>query len=325
MARNDAMTDTGRVSPVITVERQELRKVKTTSTVRSAPRSRVVLTSSTESRIHWELSRTMVSSTPSGRILRKSLAVALARSAICTVFPPVILRRSMAIAGDPLYMAADRASSASSMVVATSPRRIGTPSRVSTTSLSKSAGCSRRPATRTSCSRGPSSSRPAGTSMFSVPRTPITWSTVTARADSRAGSSSTAMVRFSPPTMTTWPTPSTPSNALRSVSSASVVSSRRLRVLEVRQSDTMGVSAMLKRRTLGFSMSAGSCSRISSILERTSCWAWTSLTFSSNSMKIEESPSKELEVRLRTPWSGFTASSILRVTSRSTVSGEAPG
>ncbi len=36
-AMNDASTLTGRARPVMTVERQELRKRKTTSTVRSAP------------------------------------------------------------------------------------------------------------------------------------------------------------------------------------------------------------------------------------------------------------------------------------------------
>src|SRR5205085_2671032 len=36
-AMNDASTDTGSARPVITVDRHELRKTKTTSTVRSAP------------------------------------------------------------------------------------------------------------------------------------------------------------------------------------------------------------------------------------------------------------------------------------------------
>ena len=67
------MTETGSVSPVMTVERQEFRKVKTTSTVSSAPMMIVVFTSSTESRIQTELSRTIDSSTPSGSRSRQLL------------------------------------------------------------------------------------------------------------------------------------------------------------------------------------------------------------------------------------------------------------
>ena len=52
------MTETGRVSPVITVERQEFRKGKTMSTVSKAPiDDGRCCTSSTESRIQIELSR----------------------------------------------------------------------------------------------------------------------------------------------------------------------------------------------------------------------------------------------------------------------------
>ena len=47
---NAASTETGSARPVMTVERQELRKKKTTSTVRSAPSTSVVCTSFTERR-----------------------------------------------------------------------------------------------------------------------------------------------------------------------------------------------------------------------------------------------------------------------------------
>ncbi len=47
-AMNDAITETGRARPVMTVERHELRKRKTTSTVRNAPSTSVSCTLVTE-------------------------------------------------------------------------------------------------------------------------------------------------------------------------------------------------------------------------------------------------------------------------------------
>ena len=66
MGMNAEMTLMGRVRPVMTVERQELRKQKTMNTVRRPPRMRVVWTSSTDSRIMTELSRTTSIRTPGG-------------------------------------------------------------------------------------------------------------------------------------------------------------------------------------------------------------------------------------------------------------------
>ena len=61
------------------------------------------------------------------------------------------------------------------------------------------------------------------------------------------------------------------------------------------------------------------------IFARASCE--TSLIFTSrlNSTMTDERPSREIELTCLTPAIGLTASSIFRLTSRSTVSGEAPG
>ncbi len=325
MARNAEITATGRVSPVMTVERHELRKVNTTITVRSAPSRIVIFTSSTESLIHTESSRTIESSIPGGSSRRNSSTVAFRFSAIWTVFPPRTLRMSMPMAGTPSTIAAERGSSASSRVTATSPSRMGTPPRMSTTRRSNSAGSCNRPATRTSRSPGPNSSRPAGTSRFSEASVAMICATVTDRAAMRSGSISTAITRFSAPMTVIWPTPSTPSIRFFRVSSARLVSSRKLRVSERRAREMIGRSARLNLRTFGSSACSGRSSRISSILDRTSCCASRSFTLSSNSMKIEERPSCDVEVSCRTPAIGFTASSMGRVSSRSTASGEAPG
>jgi hypothetical protein len=66
MARNDEITEIGSVRPVITVERQELMKQKTIRIVRRPPRIRVCWTSSRDSRVKTELSRTTRILVPGG-------------------------------------------------------------------------------------------------------------------------------------------------------------------------------------------------------------------------------------------------------------------
>ena len=66
IAMNAATTEIGSVSPVITVDRQEFRKRKTMKTVRRPPRTSVTWTSSIDSRMKVESSRTTCSATPGG-------------------------------------------------------------------------------------------------------------------------------------------------------------------------------------------------------------------------------------------------------------------
>ncbi len=56
IARNDEITETGSVRPVMTVERHEFRNRNTMRIVSAAPSISVFWTSSTELRIHVELS-----------------------------------------------------------------------------------------------------------------------------------------------------------------------------------------------------------------------------------------------------------------------------
>ena len=208
----------------------------------------------------------------------------------------------MPIAGTPLTMAAERASSAASMRRATSPRRIGTPSRTSTTSRSKSAGSRSRPVTRTSFSPGPSSSRPAGTSMFS--RGQHAHHLVDGHGAGRE-SLGIELHRDRPllaaderdlPDAVDRPRAPCGSSRRRG-SSARAASACRSAAPARRSGCRRGRSA----GPCGVSMSSGSCSRISSIFARTSCCASMSFTLSSNSMKIEESPSSEVEVSVPDP------------------------
>ena len=63
-AMKEASTETGSARPVITVERQELRKRKTTSTVSSAPSISASSTLRTELRTRSPASRTTAASPP---------------------------------------------------------------------------------------------------------------------------------------------------------------------------------------------------------------------------------------------------------------------
>jgi hypothetical protein len=71
-ATKDAITETGSARPVITVERHELRKRKTTSTVSSAPSISAFSTSPTERSTRSPASRMTLMSTPCGSDGRSS-------------------------------------------------------------------------------------------------------------------------------------------------------------------------------------------------------------------------------------------------------------
>ena len=67
-AMNDASTDTGSARPVMTVERQELRKRNTTSTVRMAPSINASCTLRTAASTRTPASRTTSMVVPAGRV-----------------------------------------------------------------------------------------------------------------------------------------------------------------------------------------------------------------------------------------------------------------
>ncbi len=72
-------------------------------------------------------------------------------------------------------------------------------------------------------------------------------------------------------------------------------------------------------------MSGGSSRRTASMRARTSCAARSPLRPRSNSTTTDETPSSVVEVMRSTPSTVLKASSSRRLTSRSMVSGEAPG
>jgi len=134
-----------------------------------------------------------------------------------------------------------------------------------------------------------------------------------------------ATSRSDSPTMSTLPTPEMFSRRRLTFLSTSVVSAWGDSFSERMATDTMGTAAKSSLLMMGSSIPWGRSPRMAPILDRASCEASLILTPSSNSTTTVETPSRDVDVTCLTPEMGLTASSIRLVTSRSTVSGDAPG
>ena len=99
IAMNAAMTEIGSVRPVMTVDLHELRNRKTMNTVSSPPSTSVTCTSSIDSRMNVESSRTIWSDTPGGSSAVIFATASRTPSATPTVFAPACFWTSSAIAG----------------------------------------------------------------------------------------------------------------------------------------------------------------------------------------------------------------------------------
>ena len=88
--------------------------------------------------------------------------------------------------------------------------------------------------------------------------------------------------------------------------------------------ETIGVEAGSIRRMIGSSISRGSSPRIAATLPRMSCEAFSVGTPTLNCTTTLDSPSCDVDSMWRTPSTVLTVSSMNFVTSRSTVSGDAP-
>ncbi len=88
--------------------------------------------------------------------------------------------------------------------------------------------------------------------------------------------------------------------------------------------DTIGIALGSMRRMIGSSISRGRSPRMAATLPRMSCDAFSVGTPMLKFTMTVDSPSCDVDSMWRTPSTVFTASSISFVTSRSTVSGDAP-
>ncbi len=324
MTMNEEMTETGSVRPVMTVDRHELRKRNTMKTVRIAPRTSVILTSETASRMNTEESRTTWISTPGSRGFSSSIAARIP-STTATTFAFVCLVMSMATAGSPSMSASERCSSTPSRTSATSESRIGSAPRRLMTMDRKPSTLAGLPEMRSGISVRPWVRRPSGVLTFSDAMPPTTSSMPIPSAERRAGSTSTVTSRFVAPTSLARATPVMFSRRRLIVRSASAVRSRGAIVVDRTASDMIGIAWKSNFWMTGSLMPAGRSRRIALIFARASCETSLILTSSSNSTTTVEKPSREIDWTCLTPAIGLTASSIFRLTSRSTASGEAPG
>ena len=107
--------------------------------------------------------------------------------------------------------------------------------------------------------------------------------------------------------------------------STQVESSSGESVSERAANETIGIAAKSSFWITGSPIAAGKSPRAALILARAS-WTTSLMSASSrNSATTNETPSSDVDEMCLTPAIGFTASSMRLETSRSTVSGEAPG
>ena len=177
------------------------------------------------------------------------------------------------------------------------------------------------------CSERKAFTRPTGAARFWACSAPTTSAAETPAAAMASGLSSTVSSRTCPPAMRTSATPCTARSSRFTSSSATRVSAGTGTVSEVSVSVTMGRSAGSKREMTGSSISRGSSWRLALIASRTSCDACcTSFSNSKKTMNCAYPSIAEAMVRFPSmPLMEKSASSMGSITSRSTVSGEAPG
>ena len=191
IAMNAATTEIGSVRPVMTVERHELRNRNTMNTVSSPPSTSVTCTSSIDSRMNVESSRTICSDTPGGSSGCIFATASRTPSATPTVFAPACFCTSSAIDGRSLTNATLVGSSTPSITCATSrTSTVRLPSCFTGMSPIWAADVPRA-ATRTIASVVPRSAVPTGASTFCVRNASTTWTSDSPYDSSRVRSATT--------------------------------------------------------------------------------------------------------------------------------------
>ncbi len=234
---------------------------------------------------------------------------------------------SIATASSSFQSASVRCSSAPAWTLASSPSRIARPSRWATTIASKSRGSSSRPCRRMVRSECSPMRVPTGAARFWARSASTTCPTPMPAASSAEGRSSTVSSGSSPPTTVACATPCTERSSPTMPGSAIRVRSAAERVCEVSARVTIGASAGSKRVMTGSSISCGRSWRFEEIASRISCEACCrSLPYSKVTVNCA-SPSIAVDrvCEGSRPLMAKKASSSGSTSSRSTVSGSAPG
>ncbi len=193
------------------------------------------------------------------------------------------------------------------------------------TMRAKSAGVSSRPSRRMVRSSSVPLSRPTGAARFCVCSACTTSPTPMPAACRACGLSAMVISRSMPPTTRTSATPVTPRNCRVRPGSAIRVRSPPVSVLDASVSCTIGKSFGSNLVRIGSSISGGRSLRICEMPSRMSCVASCRSLAKMNSTVITPKLSSALLWIFLTPLIAEICSSIGSMTSRSTVSGEAPG
>ncbi len=325
MGMKAEMTQMGRVRPVMTVERQELRKQKTMKTVRRPPRMRVVWTSWTDSRMmsgavahHLDLDA------------RRELLLELGHLLLDPVHG--VHHVGLGLLLDVQGHGGDAVDEGEGALLLDAVHHLGHLAEGDGVAASLGDDHGGEALHRLGLARDahghlaePRFKRPRGVFTFSRAMPARTSSTPRPMAWVLAGSTLMFTSRFRPPTSLALPTPGMFSRRRRMRRSVRVVRSLADMVSERTAREMMGVAWRSSFWMTGSSMPWGSSLRMPLILARASSAASLTFTFSSNSTMTLERPSREVDWTCFTPGMGFTASSMRRLTSRSTVSGLAPG
>ena len=188
MNRKVPISAIGSVSPVMTVERHELRNRNTMSTVRSAPSISVWRTLSTATRMGRELSLTVSSRTPGGSSVCISAMAWFSPSTTSMVFSSCDFCTDSINVRAPLNSARLSSSCAPSCTRASCSTRTGAPFLRATMMRPKSSGRCMRASICTTRSCARERMAPSGRSWFSLRTAAATWSGVTPKASSARGS-----------------------------------------------------------------------------------------------------------------------------------------
>ena len=209
MNKKVPMMAIGKVRPVMTVERHELRNKNTINTVSKAPSIRVWRTLFTATRMLRAPSLTGSKRTPAGKVAAISLTAWFRPSTTPMVFSSWAFCTDISKVRWPLYKAKLSTSWPASCTWATWRKYTGPLALRATMTAPKSSGRRRRASICTTRSCWAERTVPSGRLWFSERTALTTWSADTPRASMAWGLSKRLISRLVPPTRLTEPTPRT--------------------------------------------------------------------------------------------------------------------
>jgi len=163
-AMKDAITEMGKVNPVMTVLRHECKNKNTITTVSAAPSISVRFTPSSEALTESLVALVSFNSTPAGKLLLSSSPAFFKASPVCTTLASCILKTSNPMALTPSTRDMVVGSCSRSVMVPRSASVSTTGPRRATTTLANCLGSRTRPSTRTVASCLALLSKPTGKS-----------------------------------------------------------------------------------------------------------------------------------------------------------------